>query len=508
MEFRPKKIRKFAEMEQKIEKYTYTRSLCMLLYRAVVAEAPGKILRIEHSISHGQFCRLMEQDGTVIPADRGLVERIRNRMRHLTEQDLPFDRHVCSREEAIRLFRSQGLADKVELLESAPVQELEYYTLDGIDDSYVGRLVDRTGQLRVFDLRLYKDGMLLLGSDPENPSVPVLPIRQAKMYRAFRQSLEFNKVIGISDAGEMNRVVQRGDTAMMINVAEAMHAKLLGRISDDIMRRRRKEGTSVILLAGPSSSGKTTTCKRLAIQLMTNMMHPKMISLDDYFVNRDRTPLDADGKYDYESLYALDLKQFNADMNALLRGERINLPTYSFSRGERVYEGRTLKLEKEDVLLIEGIHGLNPELTRNIPDNKIYKVYVSALTSMRLDNHNWISTAGNRLLRRMVRDSKYRGTTPSQTLDRWASVRRGEDKWIFPFQENADAVFNSSLIFELGVMKNYLMPLLTSVPEEDPHYAEARRMADFLNYFLSIPADQVPANSLLREFLGGSSFHY
>lgn len=495
-------------MEQKIEKYTYTRSLCMVLYRAVVTEAPGKVLRIEHSISRGQYCRLLEPDGTVIRMERGMVERIRAAMRRLVEQDLPIERGVCGRAHAIEMFGRQGLHDKVELLQTVPGEEERYYTLDGIHDSYIGHLVERTGQLRVFDLRLYKEGMLLLGPDPKNPAVPVLPIRQAKMYRAFQQSLEFNQVIGISDAAEMNRVVQKGDAEMMINVAETMHTKLLGRISDDIMRRRRKLGTSVILLAGPSSSGKTTSCKRLAVQFMTNMIRPKMISLDDYFVDRDQTPRDETGDYDYESLYALDLDLFNADINALLRGEQINLPTYSFELGRRVREDKPLRLEADDVLLIEGIHGLNPELTKNIPQNRIYKVYVSALTSMRLDDHNWISTADNRLLRRMVRDSKYRGTSPAQTLDRWPSVRRGEEKWIFPFQENADAVFNSSLIFELGVMKDYLLPLLTGIPQDDPHYHEARRLADFLDYFLSIPADQVPRNSLLREFLGGSAFHY
>ena len=257
-------------MEQKIEKYTYTRSLCMLLYRAVVTEAPGKVLRIEHSISRGQYCRLLEPDGTVIRMERGLVERIRTTMRRLVELDLPIERGVCGRADAIEMFGRQGLHDKVELLRTVPGEEERYYTLDGIHDSYIGDLVDRTGQLKVFDLRLYKEGMLLLGPDPKNPAVPVLPIRQAKMYRAFQQSLEFNQVIRISDAAEMNRVVQKGDAEMMINVAETMHTKLLGRISDDIMRRRRKQGTSVILLAGPSSSGKTTTCKRLACLLYTS----------------------------------------------------------------------------------------------------------------------------------------------------------------------------------------------------------------------------------------------
>ena len=308
--------------------------------------------------------------------------------------------------------------------------------------------------------------------------------------------------------GRLNEAVEKCETPMLINVAEAMHAKALSRISDDIMRRHRKGGASLVMLAGPSSSGKTTTCKRLAVQLMTNMITPRMISLDDYFVDRHQTPRDETGDYDYESLYALDLERFNADLNALLAGKEINLPTYSFELGRRVEKPRPLRLDKDDVLIIEGIHGLNPELTAGIPAGQVYKLYVSALTSLRLDNHNWISTSDNRLLRRMVRDSRYRGTSPEQTLERWPSVRRGEEKWIFPFQENADAVFNSSLIFELGVMKDYLQPLLLGVSEDSPCYEEARWLADFLGYFLSIPDTQVPSNSLLREFLGGSSFRY
>lgn len=495
-------------MENKIEKYTYTRSLCMVLYRAVTLEAPGMTLRVEHSISHGQYCRLLRADGSVVQVDRDLAGRLLRRMRLLVDADLPFRISVRPKAEAIDIFRKEGLTEKIELLDTIPGEEVRCYEFDGVLDSYIGDLVNHSGQLRVFDLRMYKEGLLLLGPDPANPAVPVRPVRQAKMYKAFRQSLEFNRVIRVSCAGELNRVVLNNDTKMLINVAEAMHNKLLGRISDEIASRHRRGEASLIMLAGPSSSGKTTTCKRLAVQLMTNMMSPKMISLDDYFVNRVHTPLDADGNYDYESLYALDLKQFNQDLNDLLAGREINLPTYSFEKGERIYKERPLKLEKDDVLLIEGIHGLNPELTASIPKEQVYKVYVSALTSLRLDNHNWISTSDNRLLRRMVRDSKYRGTTPSQTLERWPSVRRGEEKWIFPFQENADAVFNSSLIFELGVMKDYLEPLLLSVSPDDPHYAEAMRLADFLGCFLSIPAEQVPANSLLREFLGGSSFHY
>lgn len=489
-------------------RYVYTRSLIMMLYKAVVTEAPGLTLRVEHSISNGQFCRLYDAQGNVAPVKRQLVDRLKSHMKALVAADLPFERVAMTQDDAISVFTKEGLTEKVDLLETSPRPEVVCYRLDGVVDSYISRLADRTSQVGVFDLRLYKEGILLLGPDRNNPKAPAIPVRQTKMYRAFQQSLDFHKIIQVSCVGDLNHAVERGDTGMLINVAETMHNKILSRISDDIMRRRRHGQAQLVLLAGPSSSGKTTTCKRLAVQLMTNMMRPKMISLDDYFVNRDQTPRDEHGEYDFESLYALDLPRFNADLNALLAGKEINLPTYSFELGRRVDKPRPLRLEGNDILLIEGIHGLNPELVSEIPADRIYKVYVSALTSLRVDNHNWIPTTDNRLLRRMVRDSKYRGTSPEQTLARWPSVRRGEEKWIFPFQENADATFNSSLIFELGVMKDYLLPLLMGVPESSTYYGEARRLAEFLDCFLSIPTDQVPSNSLLREFLGGSTFHY
>lgn len=307
---------------------------------------------------------------------------------------------------------------------------------------------------------------------------------------------------------ELNRAVEAGRTSPLINVAEAMHDKILGRISDEIARRRREGCAGIIMMAGPSSSGKTTTGKRLSIQLMTNLIKPKMISLDDYFVDRVRTPLDENGEYDYESLYALDLDLFNSDLRRLLRGEEINLPTYSFELGARILKPRPLRLDRNDVLVIEGIHGLNPELTAGISPDDIFKVYVSALTTLNIDDHNWISTTDNRLLRRIVRDHKYRHTSPAETIRRWPSVRRGEEKWIFSFQENADATFNSSLIFEIGVMKAYAEPLLRNVSHSDSAYVVAHRLVRFLEYFRTVPADQIPSTSLLREFLGGSSFHY
>ncbi len=294
----------------------------------------------------------------------------------------------------------------------------------------------------------------------------------------------------------------------LINVAEALHDKKIGRISDEIQSRYNEGGARVVLIAGPSSSGKTTFTKRLAIQLMTNLLEPKMISLDDYFVNREDTPREPDGDYDYESLYALDLHQFNADLNALLAGEEVQLPTYNFELGRRVYKGKTLKLTNRSVLLIEGIHGLNPELTKEIDARMKFMIYVSALTTLSIDDHNWVPTSDNRLLRRMVRDSRYRGVSATETIRRWPSVRRGEDKWIYPYQENADAMFNSSLIFELSVIKEYAEELLRGVPRDIPEYAEAYRLRTLLGYFTPITDKTIPSTSLLREFLGGSSFRY
>ncbi len=505
--FHPKQV-EFLPGTSAIGRDIYIRSLCMVLYRAVTLEAPGLTLRIELSICRGYYCRLIDAEGRAVHVDEQTVERIKERMADLVAADLPFERKEKPTDEVIGIFSEQRLRDKVELLESVNHLYTSYYRLDGLADSYYGPLAPSTGQLTVFDLRPYKSGFLLLGHDREDPSRPAVPIVQEKMYHAFTEHLKFNKVIRVSNVGELNRAVERGDTAQLINVAEAMHDKLLGRISDDIAERRAHGDAGIVLIAGPSSSGKTTTCKRLAIQLMTNLLVPKMISLDDYFVDRDKTPLDETGDYDFESLYALDLERFNADLTRLLEGEEINLPTYSFEYGRRVERYRPLRLDANDVLIIEGIHGLNPELTGTIDPRNLYKIYVSALTTLRIDDHNWISTSDNRLLRRIVRDYKYRHIQACETLRRWPSVRRGEERWIFPFAENADATFNSSLLFELGVMKEYAEPLLRSVPHASPQYAQASRLLRFLDLFRAIPAEQVPSTSLLREFLGGSSFHY
>ncbi len=506
--FMPKQV-EYLDATSAVGRRTVVRSLCMLLYRAVCDVLPESNLRIEHSISHGYYCRLVNpdtQEPELVEADT--IERLRLRMQELVEADLPFERKERLTEDVLKRFRRQRLTAKVLLLETTRRLYTTYYTLDGIADSFYGPLVPYTSMLKVFDLLPWKEGMLLLPPDSNNLKVPATPVVQEKMYRAFTEHLRFNRIIRVSNVGELNRAVRERQTSQLINVAEAMHDKLLGKISDQILERRRQGGGRIVLIAGPSSSGKTTTTKRLGIQLMTNLITPKMISLDDYFIDRHLTPRDASGDYDYEHLHALDLDRLNSDLRSLLDGEEINLPTYSFEFGRRIDKDRPLRLEPDEVLLIEGIHGLNPELVSGLDQGDVFKVYVSALTTLCIDNHNWISTTDNRLLRRVVRDHRYRHISALETLRRWPSVRRGEERWIFPFQENADATFNSSLIFELGVMKSYAEPLLHDVPQNDPQYAEAFRLLKLLGYFENIPVDQIPTTSLLREFLGGSSFHY
>ena len=501
--FAPKQV-EFLSKESGSGQRVYVRSLCMILYKAVCDILPGVSIRIEHSVARGNYCRLMGLNGV---SDE-IVEQLLNRMREIVAQNIPFERKERLTEDVIKIFEKQGLLDKVELLKTTRELYTVYYRLGDICDSYYGNLASSTGQIDVFDLKAYKDGLLLLGFDPKNPAQPAQPIAQEKMYKAFTEYTDFNHIIGIKNVGELNNATLRGSTSDLINVAEALHEKKLGRISDEITSRYKEGGARIVLIAGPSSSGKTTTTKRLAIQLMTNLLVPKLISLDDYFVDRTKTPLDEDGEYDFESLYALDLEQFNKDLNALIAGEEVELPYYNFETGQREYRGNRIKLGDNTILLIEGIHGLNPELTAHIEEKMKYKLYVSALTTISIDDHNWIPTTDNRLLRRIIRDSKYRGVSAESTIKRWPSVRRGEEKWIFPYQENADAMFNSSLLFELGVIKEYGEDVLKNVPRDVPEYGEAYRLRCFLNYFTSISDDVIPSTSLLREFLGGSSFRY
>lgn len=510
--FAPKMVR-FIDRQSASGFRVYTRSLSMMLYRAVREVLPGALLRIVHSISNGWYCRLFlpGKDGkpeTAVVPDSALLARLQEVMESLRDRDVPFIRKERLTRDISVKFSEEGLFDKVELLDTLHELYTTVYRLDGVLDSYYGALAPSTGLIDIFSLVPYKEGFLLMGVDRKNPSRPALPVPQEKMYEAFNENLRFNHIIGVGNVGELNRAVIQDRTAQLINVAEALHDKKIAAIADEIARRYHEGGARVVLVAGPSSSGKTTFTKRLAIYLLTNLLQPEMISLDNYFVDRHKTPRDETDDYDYESLYALDLEQFNADFSALLRGEEVELPTYSFELGKRIYKGDRLRIGPNTILLLEGIHGLNPELTASIEDKMKYKVYVSALTTLSIDDHNWIPTTDNRLLRRIIRDHKYRGASAIDTLRRWPSVRRGEERWIFPFQENADSTFNSSLIFELGVMKDYGEAILREVPNDCPEYAEAYRLRRFLGYFLPIGEKSIPPTSLLREFLGGSSFRY
>lgn len=496
------KVVEFLRPEHPSSMRVLTRSLCMLLFRAVEEVHPKSRLRIEHSVSRGFFCRLFSSDGRLLTPD---TDRLLGAMRRMTAEDIAFVRHERPTKEVLAMFRDMERVSKVELLSTTHELYTTYYTLSETADSYYGPLAPSTGYIGVYDLLPYADGMLLLPPDPADMSRAQEPVEQRKMYEAFTRHLRFNRIVGVSNVGELNKAITERRSGDLINLCEALHEREIAAIADRIA----ESGARVVLLAGPSSSGKTTTTKRLAVQLMTNLLRPKMISMDDYFVNREQTPVDpVSGDYDYESLYALDLKRFNSDIRRLLDGEEICLPTYSFELGRRVERYRPLRLGSDEVLLIEGIHGLNPGLTPDIPQRDVFKVYISALTSLSIDDHNWIPTTDNRLLRRIVRDHKYRHTSALSTIRRWQSVRRGEEKWIFPFQENADATFNSSLLFEIAVMKEYAEPLLRQVPHDVEEYSEAYRLLRFLSYFEPVPADQVPPTSLLREFLGGSSFHY
>jgi len=501
--FQPKLI-EFQSLTEGSGPRVYTRSLCMMLVHALRSLMPEAELVIEHSLARGYYCRIVGRDSV----DTALVTSLEEYMRRLHEADVPFVRHKELTSDVIELFEKSGLHSKARLLRTTRELFTTYYSLDGVADSYYGALAPSTGHIGVFALHPYKQGFLLMPFDPSDPSRPAQPIAQEKMYKAFTDYLQFNKIMGVSNVGELNEFVERHRTADLINVAEALHEKAMARISDDITERYNNGGARIVLISGPSSSGKTTTTKRLAIQLMTNLLKPRMISLDDYFVDRERTPRDESGDYDYESLYALDLEKFNCDLAAILRGEEIELPTYNFESGRRQYKGKRLHLDEGSILLIEGIHGLNPELTDRIAEDMKYRVYVSALTTLSIDDHNWVPTTDNRLLRRIIRDYKYRGTSAEETIRRWPSVRRGEEKWIFPYQENADAMFNSSLLFELGVIRDYADGILRSVPSDVPEYAEAYRLRKFLSYFLPISSHLLPSTSLLREFLGGSSFKY
>lgn len=506
--FSPKHI-EFLDYTTPSGERVYVRSLCMIMYKAVRDLYPEKRLRIEHSVSNGFFTQLIDaSDGMALELNANMIADIKQRMQAIVKEDIPFVRHEGLTTDVMKMYEKAGLHDKATLLNTSTDMYTVYYTLGDTADSYYGNLAPSSGHITQFDLIPFKQGALLLSINPKHPEEPKKPIAQEKMFGAFDDYVKLNRIIGLTNVADLNRAIESKHASMLINVAEAVHNQKFAQIAEQIAERYRQGGARIVLIAGPSSSGKTTSAMRLSIQLLTKLIIPKKISLDDYFVNREDTPRDETGDYDYESLYALDLKQFNSDLKRLIAGEEVELPTYDFTQGKRVYKGNKMKLDKNSILLIEGIHGLNPEMTKLIPEEQKFRVYVSALTTLSIDDHNWVPTTDNRLLRRIIRDHKYRGTSALDTISRWQSVRRGEDKWIFPYQENADATFNSSLLFELAVMKNYAEPLLRNVPHNVPEYAEAFRLNALLSYFRPLAEKDIPSTSLLREFLGGSSFHY
>lgn len=501
--YRPKNI-EFLEINTTAGRRVYMHSLCMMLYYAITKAFSGATMRVEHSISNGMLISIKGVEPT--PDNAKVLE---SAMRKLVKKDIPFVYHVAPKEKAIERFEEQGLGSKVLLLKTIDNIQQGYYTLEDVADSYYGCLAPRTGMLSVFALTAYnEEGFLLRGFDPKNPDTVPPVVEQPMMEKAFKDHVKFNRIVGVSNIGELNNVVLHGKPSDIINVGETLHNNRLSAISREIAERYRQGGARVVLIAGPSSSGKTTTTKRLAIQLMTHLLKPAMISMDNYFVERVDTPLDEYGDYDFENISALDLELLNRDLSRILAGEEVETPTYNFETGKRTYRGNTIKLEEGSILLMEGIHGLNPVLTEQIPDEVKFRIYVSALTTLSIDNHNWIPPTDNRLLRRIVRDYKYRGTSAQESIRRWPSVCRGEARWISPFTENADAMFNSSLIFELSVIKDYADEILSRVPSNCAEYAQAYRLRRFLHYFRQVRTDAVPPTSLLREFLGGSSFKY
>ena len=492
----------FLDMTSSSGSRAYTRTLFFVLCKAVKDIFPASPdVIIDIPVSNGFYVDV--RLGKELTEEE--VGKLRNRMQEIIDARMPIRRYMVPTEDAIALFQEKGDVEKVKLLKTSGSIYTTYYKIGDYVDYYYGTLLTNTSELYLFGLEKYYDGMLLRIPSLKNPDQLGEITRQDKMFDIFKEHHRWQDIIGIRTIGDFNQAVTAGFSTDIINISEALQEKKIAQIAEDIAQCK---GVKLVLLAGPSSSGKTTSCKRLSIQLAVNGLKPLQISLDDYFVDREKTPKDESGEYDYESIYALDLKLINEQFNALFRGEEVELPKYDFQSGKSKRSGKKLKMNDHNVLVVEGIHALNPELTSQIPDEQIYRVYASALTTILLDNHNYIPTTDNRLLRRIIRDNKYRGVSAQETIHRWPSVRAGENKWIFPFQENADAMLNTAMLYELAVIKMQAEPLLQQVPENCEEYAEAYRLLKFLKYFKGIPYNNLPPTSLLREFLGGSSFHY
>ncbi len=480
---------------------TYTRSLFMVLCKAVHDLYSGSEVVIDIPVSNGYYCNL-RLGHKVTKAD---VDKIRERMQQIIDAHLPLQRFEATTEEAIEMFAKLGDEAKVKLLKNSSSLYTVYYVLDDYTDYYYGSMLTNTAQLTLFGLEQYYDGVLLRIPSVKDPSQLGELIKQDKMFEVFKEHHQWQNLLGISTVGDFNEAVSKGLATDLVNVSEALQEKKISQIADTIAANDK---VRVVLIAGPSSSGKTTFCKRLSVQLLACGIKPIQISLDDYFVNRADTPKDEKGELDYESLYSLNIPLINEQFNALFRGEEVELPKYNFQTGVSEKSGKRLKMSEHNILIVEGIHALNPHLTQQIPAEKKFKIYASALTTILLDDHNYIPTTDNRLLRRIVRDYKYRGCSAKDTIHRWPSVRAGENKWIFPYQEEADVMFNTAMLFELAVIKQQAIEILEQVPENCEEYAEAYRLRKFLRYFSPLSNKNLPPTSLLREFLGGSSFKY
>ena len=478
----------------------YTRTLFFLLAKAVETLFPDGQLLIDASVSCGYFCEL--RIGR--PVEERDAQALKRGMEDIVAADIPIHRIQCPTEDAVEMFSKRRMTSKALLLKSLDSLYASYYEMGGCIDYFYGCLLTRSSQIHLFDLRTFDDGLLLCTPSAKDPTRLGETVEQEKMLEVIKEHHRWQEILGVRTAGEFNNAILSGKAAELINVSEALQEKKLSDITDQIVARKAR----LVLIAGPSSSGKTTTAKRLAILLMACGMRPHILSTDNYFVNRTDTPKDKNGEYDFECIGAVDTDLFNRQMDALLKGKEVELPRYDFPTGKRVYEGRRLHIGAEDIVILEGNHALNPALTGQIPEPQKYRIYVSPLTAIRLDDHNHIPTEDIRLLRRILRDYKYRGVSALDTIKRSLSVKAGEEKWIFPFKELADATFNSALLYELGVIKDRVTPILEQVPERAVEYAESSRLRKFLQYFRSVLDNQVPPTSLLREFAGGSSFKY
>ncbi|MGC9151925.1 MAG: nucleoside kinase [Microbacter sp.] len=499
--YKPKDI-EFIDISTPSGMRVYVRTLSMVMAKAVDDLCPNASLHIEHPIAKGYYGIILN-NGKCVDLDLNLIK---TRMHEIIEENLPIICEEKPTDQVIELFRKKGQMDKVVLLETLGFLYSRYFRIGDFVDYYSSVLLPSTGYLSIFELTPYAEGFLLRIPNRENPKELEEYVDQPSMFNVFKEFIAWNNLMGLRNVGDFNLACKQNRSYTLINVAEALHEKKVANIAD--MIAQRKEHARFVLISGPSSSGKTTFSKRLSVQLLVAGIKPLVISLDNYFVTRDRTPRDEEGNFDYETIDALDVEFLNQHLSSLLKGEEIELPTYSFEDGKRYFKGEKIKLNPDNVLVMEGIHALNPALTPSIPDENKFKIYVSALTTISLDDHNWISTTDTRLIRRIVRDFRYRNYSARETIARWPSVRKGEDKWIFPFQENADVMFNSALIFELAVLKKYVEPLLAEVPQNCEEFTEAHRIIKFLRFFLPIRDREIPPTSLLREFVGGSSFKY